>query len=94
MKINYQETSSDLATRIDIHNKYGARDIDQWMLELLQPANHSIILDVGCGSGKQCFSFFKATEGSATITGGDVSLDLLAHTNRTRRSAARSPSRN
>ena len=40
MKIDYQETTSDLATRIDIHNKFGGRDIDQWMLELLQlPSN-------------------------------------------------------
>ncbi len=36
MKINYQETTSDLATRIDIHYKYGGRDIDQWMLDLLK----------------------------------------------------------
>lgn len=77
MKINYQETTKDLAIRIDIHNKFGARDIDQWMLELLKPQKHSRILDVGCGSGKQCFSFYKATEGTAQITGGDVSLDLL-----------------
>jgi len=27
MKINYQETTSDLATRIDIHSKDGGRDI-------------------------------------------------------------------
>jgi hypothetical protein len=32
MKINFQETTKDLAVRIDIHTKYGARDIDPWML--------------------------------------------------------------
>ncbi len=78
MKINYQETTSDLATRIDIHNKFGARDIDAWMLEILplQPGMH--ILDIGCGSGKQCFSFYRHLKGQANITGGDVSADLLA----------------
>ena len=77
MKINYQETTSDLATRIDIHSKYGGRDIDQWMLDLLklQPGMH--ILDVGCGAGKQCFSYYSYLEGQADITGGDVSQDLL-----------------
>lgn len=77
MKINYQETTSDLLTRIDIHQKFGSRDIDQWMLDLLQVPKGSRILDVGCGAGKQCFVFDKALEGTADITGGDVSAELL-----------------
>jgi hypothetical protein len=36
MKIEYQETTNDLATRIDIHSKYGSRDIDKWMIDLIQ----------------------------------------------------------
>ncbi len=77
MKINYQETTNDLQTRIDIHSKYGGRDIDQWMLDLLKIQKGSKILDVGCGSGKQCFSYFKYLDGQGDITGGDVSADLL-----------------
>ena len=56
MEINYQETSKDLFTRIDIHEKYGARNIDQWTHEVLKPIGDMKILDVGCGAGKQCFS--------------------------------------
>lgn len=78
MKIEYQETTSDLQTRIDIHGKYGGRDIDQWMLDLLELQKGIKILDVGCGSGKQCFSFFNYLQGDAEIFGGDVSADLLA----------------
>lgn len=78
MKINYKETTTDLATRIDIHSKYGGRDIDQWMLDLLQLQTGMKILDVGCGSGKQCFSYHKYLDGKAEITGGDVNQDLLA----------------
>jgi len=77
MKINYQETTSDLATRIDIHNQYGGRNIDKWMLETLQLKKGGKILDVGCGAGKQCFSFYHALEGQADITGGDVNSELL-----------------
>jgi len=55
MKINYQETTSDLLKRIDIHNKYGGRNIDEWMLDLLKHQKGDKILDVGCGAGKQCF---------------------------------------
>ncbi len=77
MKINFQETTKDLAVRIDIHAKYGARDIDPWMLDLIQLQPNDVILDVGCGSGKQCFSYYDRLNGQASITGGDVSEDLL-----------------
>jgi len=78
MKIDYRETSSDLATRINIHSQFGGRDIDQWMLDLIQLQPGNKILDVGCGSGKQCFSYYDYLKGQAEITGGDVSPELLA----------------
>lgn len=77
MKIDYQETSSDLLKRIDIHNKFGSRDIDEWMLDLLDVQKGMRILDVGCGAGKQCFVFYNALEGDADITGGDLNQELL-----------------
>lgn len=78
MTIEYEETTRDLQTRIDIHQRYGSKDIDQWMLEILQPAKGSKILDVGCGSGKQLVAFHKHLEGEAEITGGDINDELLA----------------
>jgi ubiquinone/menaquinone biosynthesis C-methylase UbiE len=78
MQIQYQETTSDLLTRIDIHKKYGGRDIDQWMLKTLQVKPRSRILDVGCGAGKQCFVFYNYLDGLCEITGGDVNAELLA----------------
>jgi ubiquinone/menaquinone biosynthesis C-methylase UbiE len=39
MEINYQETPDDLLTRIDIHNKFGGRNIDEWMLSVLSFLN-------------------------------------------------------
>src|SRR5512136_929205 len=77
MKIDYQETTNDLLARIDIHKKYGSRDIDEWMLHLLNPQKGTKILDIGCGAGKQCFLFYKALDGEANITGGDFNLELL-----------------
>jgi ubiquinone/menaquinone biosynthesis C-methylase UbiE len=78
MKIDYQETTNDLLTRIDIHNKFGGRNIDEWMLEVLNLQKGIKILDVGCGAGKQCFSFFNNLDGDADITGGDLSDELLS----------------
>jgi ubiquinone/menaquinone biosynthesis C-methylase UbiE len=77
MKIDYQETIDDLIKRIDIHSQYGGRDIDAWMLEVLNVQKGMRILDVGCGAGKQCFIFNQASAGEADITGGDVSQELL-----------------
>lgn len=77
MEINYQETSKDLLTRINIHEKYGSANIDVWTNDLLQPQAGMKILDVGCGAGKQCFLFYQHTNGGAEITGGDFSEELL-----------------
>lgn len=77
MKFEYQETIEDLKTRIDIHGRYGKRDIDQWMLELLRPASGSRILDVGCGSGKQLEAFHRHLAGEARLIGADVNPELL-----------------
>jgi ubiquinone/menaquinone biosynthesis C-methylase UbiE len=77
MQINYQETSKDLLKRIDIHEKYGLRDIDRWNIEVLDPKTGYKILDVGCGAGKQCFLYSDYTQRQADITGGDFSEELL-----------------
>ena len=77
MKINYEETTEDLQTRIDIHGQFGTRDIDAWMLEILNLEQAISILDVGCGSGKQCVAFYEHLEGDVKVTGGDVSAELL-----------------
>lgn len=76
-KIDFQETTNDLLTRIDIHNKFGGRDIDAWMLETLDLQPRIKILDVACGGGKQCVSFHNYLKGNVEITGGDVSQELL-----------------
>lgn len=77
MKIDYKETTSDLLARINIHEKYGTRNIDDWMIETVPLKEGMHILDVGCGAGKQCFSYFDTLHGNAKIVGGDVSEELL-----------------
>ncbi|MDD2521242.1 MAG: class I SAM-dependent methyltransferase [Anaerolineaceae bacterium] len=77
MKIDFQETTDDLAKRINIHSQFGSRDIDAWMLEILDLQPGIKIMDAGCGSGKQCFSFYHYLNGNVQITGTDVSESLL-----------------
>ncbi len=80
-KIDFQETTNDLLTRIDIHNKFGGRDIDQWMLDTLDLKPGIKILDVACGGGKQCVSFHQYLNGDCEIVGGDVNPELLDQAN-------------
>ena len=77
MKIDYRETTNDLLKRINIHEEFGARDIDEWMLDFLEPKADDKILDVACGAGKQCKLYHEHTKGKADITGGDVNEELL-----------------
>ena len=77
MKINFQETNKDLQVRIDIHNQFGGKNIDEWMLDILKLDKGINIMDVACGAGKQIISFYEALDGDCTITGGDVSQELL-----------------
>lgn len=77
MKIDYRETTNDLLKRIDIHTQFGARNIDDWMIETIGLKKGMNILDVGCGAGKQCFMYHDHLEGDATITGGDLNDELL-----------------
>lgn len=78
MKIDYRETTNDLLKRIDIHSQYGSRNIDEWMLDIIKLEKGMKILDVGCGAGKQCFSYHNFLNGEADITGGDVNEELLS----------------
>ncbi len=77
MKIDYRETTNDLLKRIDIHSQYGSKNIDEWMLEIIKLQKGMKILDVGCGAGKQCFSYHNYLNGEAEILGGDVNEELL-----------------
>jgi ubiquinone/menaquinone biosynthesis C-methylase UbiE len=77
MKIEFQETTDDLLKRINIHDRFGSRSIDTWMLEILDLKPGIKILDLGCGAGKQCFSYYAYLNGDAEITGTDGSEDLL-----------------
>jgi len=77
MKIDYRETTNDLLKRIDIHSQYGTKNIDEWMLGIINLKKGMNILDIGCGAGKQCFTYHKFLNGEATITGGDVNEELL-----------------
>ena len=58
----------------DVHIDTEGRSDWKWdrVRPHLQPLDGRTILDVGCGSGKQCRAFHDYLDGDAQITGGDV----------------------
>lgn len=76
MSFEFKEITSSLSTRIDIHNRFGKRDLNQWILQRVGQADGCCILDVGCGLGTQCVLFAENYDQSR-ITGVDISTELL-----------------
>ena len=58
MSINFKEQVDSLETRIKIHDMYGSKNIDQWMIDKLNLKTKKSILDLGCGDGKQIFAIY------------------------------------
>ena len=58
MSINFKEQVDSLETRIKIHDKYGSKNIDQWMIDNLHLKTKKSILDLGCGDGKQILAIY------------------------------------
>ena len=86
MKIKFKENVSSLENRIKIHDQYGSRNIDDWMLKKIRLKKNQAILDLGCGDGKQTFainSFFssKIKTKSYNIIGLDNHHELIKNAN-------------
>lgn len=86
MKINFKENVNSLETRIKIHDVYGSKNIDHWMLKKINLKKSQSILDLGCGDGKQTFAiknFFskKLKTKSYKITGLDSHNKLIKNAN-------------
>jgi len=86
MKIKFKENVSSLENRIKIHDQYGSRNIDDWMLKKIKLKKNQAVLDLGCGDGKQTFainSFFssKIKTKSYNIIGLDSHHELIKSAN-------------
>jgi len=82
MKIDFKEDEKSLENRIKIHDLYGSANIDDWMLEKIDVKKDEVILDLGCGDGKQSFALSKYLDanyekGDYKIVGMDEHVDLI-----------------
>lgn len=77
MKYAYLESNKDLAARINTHAKLAKKDIEPWIIRNCKLRRNEIVLDVGCGNGKQIDSFNKKVKGKGVFIGVDLSKELL-----------------
>ena len=52
-KIKFEEQKDSLLNRINIHKKYGQRDMIAWIMNFFPKKKKLEILDLACGDGKQ-----------------------------------------
>jgi len=84
MNIDFKEDEKSLENRIKIHNLYGSANIDDWMLEQIKVKKDEVILDLGCGDGKQSFALSKYLdlnykENNYKIVGMDEHAELISN---------------
>jgi SAM-dependent methyltransferase len=64
-----------LESRILAHDRFAARDINEWVLGLVAPRPGERVLDVGCGTGKQALELARR---AGAVVGVDASAAALA----------------
>jgi ubiquinone/menaquinone biosynthesis C-methylase UbiE len=60
-----------------INENLGAKDINTWILDNLNPQENQKILDLGCGSGKQLIPIINITRNSGKYHGVDISAEAI-----------------
>lgn len=79
---NWKYTEDALQQRIDIHNKYATFEINDWILKRVQLGRGEKVLDLCCGNGKQSLLFAQVAGPEGSVTGLDISDDLLGEARR------------
>lgn len=73
----FNTDSKALVNRITAHDKYGSKDINEWMFKNLELGEGLSIIDLGCGIGKQTIPMAKIVGSTGNITAVDVSNESL-----------------
>ena len=72
-----QNSIDALNNRISAHANFAKYEINDWIIPKLEIKEDSQILDVACGNGKQLIPISKMINANGTITGLDISKELL-----------------
>ncbi len=75
----FDTDSTALHTRVKAHDKYGKRELNDWIFSRFSLENKPRVLDIGCGFGKQSLALLKEGCEVVAVDASDASIDALNH---------------
>ena len=75
--VRAQNSSNALNNRLSAHANYAKFEINDWIIPKLEIREDDQVLDIACGNGKQLIPISETINESGSITGLDISKDLL-----------------
>jgi len=73
----FNTNSKALVNRIQAHERFGSKDLNQWIFQHLNLAPDKHVLDLGCGTGKQTISIAENIGEYGSVTAIDLSQESL-----------------
>ena len=75
--VRAQNSSNALNNRLSAHANYAKFEINEWIIPKLEIKEDDQVLDIACGNGKQLIPISETINKNGSITGLDISKDLL-----------------
>ena len=75
--VRAQNSSNALNNRLSAHANYAKFEINDWIIPKLEIKRDDQVLDIACGNGKQLIPISETINEGGSITGLDISKDLL-----------------
>ena len=72
-----QNSVDALNNRISAHANFAKYEINDWIIPILDVKKDNHVLDIACGNGKQLIPISKMIDQAGSITGLDISKELL-----------------
>ena len=73
----FNTDANALKKRIEIHEKFGSKNLNQWIFEQLDLKEGMVILDLGCGTGKQTIPMAQVVKKKGHLYSIDISKEAL-----------------
>lgn len=73
----FDSDSSALRNRVEVQERLGKLDLNDWFFSNLDIIGNGQYLDLGCGVGKQCLPLAKQLDAAGRITAFDISEESL-----------------
>ena len=77
-KTGLTKRTDHLKCRIESHARFARFEINDWIFSMVQPRIEERVLDLGCGTGKQCIPLARMVGRGGWVVALDVSEDALS----------------